>query len=93
MKAGNEDREITYAFREHEFDLVGYLKPGVSKGSTCLLTVSNNVVKSLDGVTNNAISMTGQQVIGLQREGMRWASRQGAVLRFSERLDGYPSFY
>ena len=91
--AGGTEREVKYAFREEEFDLIGYLKPGVTKGGAYLLMVSPSVVKSLDSVTNNELEMTKQTVVGLQQEGMRWVSRQGAILSFSERVDGYPSFY
>ncbi|MDP7131030.1 MAG: acetylxylan esterase [Planctomycetota bacterium] len=91
--AGDEGREVKYVFRENEFDIFPFLKRGLSRGGAYLLMASPDVVKSLDGVTNYQLSMRGQVVIGLQQEGMRWVSRQGAVLGLSERLDGYPSFY
>lgn len=81
---------LEYLFRETGFDVVGQSK--VDR-DYLMLFPSDNVLRSLDSLTDRAIFMEGGKVVGMTQEGMRWPTKQGPMLRFDERLDGYSSFY
>ncbi|MGB0580016.1 MAG: acetylxylan esterase [Limisphaerales bacterium] len=81
---------LEYRFRETGFDVLGQSK---IDRDYLLLFPSTNVRRSLDSLTDRPILMAGGKVVGMQQEGMRWPTRQGPMLRFDEREDGYASFY
>ncbi len=89
--AKGDGAELKYVFRETEFDL--QLKSDASRGPRLMLFPSEHVVNSIDSITDRAISMSEGNAVGQQQEGMRWATRQGPILKFIEQVDGYTSFY
>jgi len=82
---------VTYTFRESEFDIL--LQRSGERGGPLLLFPSENVLRSLDLQTDKVISMSEGNAVGQTQEGMRWVTRQGPMLRFEERVDGYASYY
>ena len=81
---------LEFLFSETGFDIVGHSK--VDR-DYLLFFPSDNVLRSLDSLTDRAVFMVGGKVVGMNQEGMRWPTKQGPMLRFDERLDGYSSFY
>lgn len=90
LKVSGERITLEFTFRETGFDLVGQ---STVDRDRLMLIPSEHVRLSLDSLTDRVISMAGGKVVGMQQEGMRWATKQGPMLRFDERLDGYASFY
>ena len=88
IATGTEAR-VVYAFREKDFAITPHSAPG----RYFLIFPSGNVTHSLDLVTDNILSMTEGRAVGFWQEGMRWATKQGPVLRFDEKLDGYASYF
>jgi len=82
---------LTYIFREADFDLI----PSLAKGPVprFLMFPSADVLCSLDLQTDRAVSMSEGQVTAVTQEGMRWVTRRGPMLKFTERVDGVASFY
>lgn len=81
---------LEFLFRETGFDVAGQSE--VDR-DYLMFFPSDNVLRSLDSLTDRAISMKGGKVVGMKQEGMRWPTGRGPMLRFDERLDGYASFY
>jgi len=81
---------LEFLFRESGFDVTGQSK--VDR-DYLIYFPSDNVLRSLDSITDRAVFMIGGKVVGMNQEGMRWPTKQGPMLRFDERLDGYSKFY
>ena len=81
---------LTYRFRPTAFDVITV---GAARRGFYLLLPSENVQQSLDVQTDRAIQLDKDKPIGLGQEGMRWVTRQGPVLKVTERVDGYTNCY
>ena len=90
LTVSGERIALEYTFRESGFDVAGQSK--VDR-DYLMFFPSDNVLQSLDSLTDRVVLMSGGKVVAMQQEGMRWATKQGPMLRFDERLDGYARFY
>ncbi|MDH3427743.1 MAG: acetylxylan esterase, partial [Gemmatimonadota bacterium] len=85
-----DNSTVTYVFREKDFDLIPSSKQ--SPSPRFVMFPSADVVSSFDLLSDNAVSMSEGEVMAVTQEGMRWVTRQGPMLKFTEVVDGYASF-
>ncbi len=97
--AKDVDHEVSYAFREQDFDIAAKIGATNTRffgqpptGTQMLLFASPSVTRSFDGVTDQEVDVTQPNVTGMAQEGIRWATPTGALLKVTERVDGYASF-
>jgi len=84
--ASGDDCTLRYVFRETDFDLF----VTKTKGEGYLMFFpSDNVLRSLDLLTDKPVDMATNMPIWVSQEGMRWVTKQGPVLQVWERPDGY----
>jgi cephalosporin-C deacetylase-like acetyl esterase len=82
---------LAYTFRDEDI----LIKPKTTDGQWryLLFFPSDSVVRSLDGLTDFSLEMGSPAIRAASQEGMRLVTRQGAVLRGDEKIDGYANYY
>lgn len=97
--AKDPDHEVRYSFREQDLEIAAKFGATNTRdagqppaGTNMLLCASPSVTRSFHGVTDRELDLNRDNVVGVWQEGMRWATPGGALLRWTEKVDGYASF-